>query len=375
VFYKEAVSLAKNGFDVTLLVPQVDRRSLGLRREIKAVNVGSSGSHDVHFVPYRYNKSLPKQLGIRRYICRKDMLRKISDISADIYHFHEDGVCLEVASELKRFLPKKKLIFDFHESFVHQYRSHSKKRRKIDRYIRLENTLLEYADLLITVSDVLTDHYRTLAACPVVTVMNCQSERIFALPEEIPEDDGIFWVVHEGRMLFDRGLELLVDVARQLKDPAVKFLIVGDLPKAERAYLQEAAEEPRMKDRFRVTGFLPYLEVPRWLIRGKLGLDFRSSLNSRTGISNKFFNYLRFGIPVLSLSNPITDPLIKQHRLGFVFRENEPQRIAASIEQLSSDRTKLGQLSENVKTAFSSTFNWEVMERRLVEAYRELGER
>ena len=374
IFHKEVVSLAKHGFEVILLVPSVDNRTLGLKKEAQLSADGAFTSEGITFRTYHYNKKLPKQLNIRQYFCKRDLMKQLIKIDADVYHFHEDGLTLEIAAKLKDVLPNKKLVFDFHEFFLSSYRE---KKRKIDRindYIKLENVIVKKADLIFTVTDFISDYYRTLSNCPVVTLFNCQSEQIFPEIETRDTNNGIFWLVHEGRLLFDRGLKLMIEVARKLKSPNVKILCVGNLPKTEQKYFEIKTREYNIQDKFHITGFLPYTEVPTWLAKGKAGLTFMMSDNAKAVISNKFFNYLRYGLPILTLHHPITDKIIDEFELGYTFDTTEVDQIVEHIQQLASNSELYEKLSQNAKTAFQTTYNWENMEKRLIGGYRKLLE-
>ncbi len=369
IFFKEAISLAQNGFEVIILAPTIDKKSLGLKKEAPLSENKTYESQGIKFHTYFYNKKLPKQLNIRQYFCKQDLLKKLKQIDADVYHFHEDGLTMEIAAQLKEILPGKKIVFDFHEFFIHSYREKKRKINRINEYIKLENKIVKQADLIITVTDFISAYYKTLCQCPIISLYNCQSEKIFPTSKENIVDDGIFWIVHEGRMLFDRGLKLIIEVARKLDHPNIKFLIIGNLAKAEERYFQNTTSQYQIQDKFHITGFLPYQEVPLWLKKGKVGLTFMLSDNAKTTISNKFFNYIRFGIPILSLHHPIIDDIIAEYEVGYVFDKNEAKEIAIQIKELYDNQKLWSKLKTNAEKAFKTTFNWKNMEQRLISAY------
>ncbi len=370
IFFKEAVSLARAGYDVTLLVPRLPGGWLGRKREHRLTDGAPFIRDGVRFESYAYARWLPRAFGLRQAGCRRAILASLRRLQPDLCHFHEDGVTMEAAAELKRALPATKLVFDYHEFFLHRLRTGGEKRKALARFIATEDRLLATADGLITVSDLISRYYQTLTDVSVVTVMNCQSVRTFPSGEGTPPVDGTFWVVHEGRMLFDRGLRLLVEAARLIQSPRVRFLVIGDLPRAERNWFDARTEEDGTTGRFHVTGMLPYREVPGWLGRGHAGLCLNETPNALMGAPNKFFNYLRFGLPVLTLDHPILGPFVRDAHCGEVLpRTDSTQGLAAAIDRLAGDSARLAAMSDAATRLFTEELNWERMEQRLLGLY------
>ena len=372
VFYKEAVSLVNAGFEVTILAPSLDKKTLGRKKEIRLNKDGTSEKSGVDFEFYHYNKRFPKQFGIRRFITKRCILRKLIEIDADVYHFHEDGISMEISLKLKQIRPSQKIVFDFHEFFLIKKRSKLPKRKgEFLKYIRLEKRVIEISDLIITVSDFLGDYFGALRAKKVVNIMNCQSKAIFKSPVRA-QGNKPFFICHEGRMLFDRGLKLIIEIIKNIADRDIECLIIGSLPLKEREYFVRKTRDYRIEDKFTITGWLNYSEVAQYLSQAHLGLFFAMSANGRFGISNKFFNYLRYGLPILSLTNITTDGILNRYKCGYSFTEPDAKAIADKIVELKRDRDSYETLSANSRAAFEKEFNWERMETILVNAYRGL---
>jgi glycosyltransferase involved in cell wall biosynthesis len=174
-------------------------------------------------------------------------------------------------------------------------------------------------------------------------------------------------------MLFDRGLRVLVDAAKLVRSPRVRFLLIGDLPRAERAWFAERTAQDGTEGKFQVTGMVPYPEVPGWLLRGQAGVCLIEAPNGLTGAPNKFFNYLRFGLPVLTLEHPIMGPLVRGAHCGDVIPRPDAARVlAAAIDRLADDPARLAAMSAAATRLFTEELNWEQMEQRLLGLYRQL---
>lgn len=373
IFHKEAVSLARAGYEVTLLVPRLAGGWLGRKREHRLAPGEVLVRDGVRFETYPYRKWVPRAFGLRDALCRRELRAALRRLAPDLCHFHEDGLSMEVAAKLKDQLPAIRLVFDYHEFFLHRLRASPAKRRRISRFVATENRLLASADALVTVSDFISHYYETLTDRPVVTVMNCQSVRTFPQAPAPPGADGTFWVVHEGRMLFDRGLRSLVDAARLVTSPRVRFLLIGDLARAEREWFDAETRRHGIAERFHVTGMLPYLEVPGRLGTGSAGVCLIEGANGLTGIPNKFFNYLRYGLPILTLEHPIIGPIVRRTGCGEVLpRAGTAAALAQAIDRMAGDPARTDAMSRAAAALFADELNWDGMSGRLLALYDSL---
>jgi glycosyltransferase involved in cell wall biosynthesis len=373
VFFKEAATLARAGYEVVVLAPGLSGRWLGKRKDHPLPQDEPLVRHGIRFETYPYRRWIPRAFGMRRAAGRRDILRALERIRPDVCHFHEDGVTMEAAAELKRHLPRVKLIFDYHEFFLHRLRLTDAKRRTLRRFIETENRVLASADGLVTVSDFISDYYRTLTGKPVVTVMNSQSAALFKAGHAPPSRPDGFWVIHEGRMMFDRGLRTLVEAVRRIRSPRVRFLLIGGLPPGEREWFEKQTATDGTRDRFMVTGMLPYLEVPGRMEGCDAGLCLVEAPNGLTGVPNKFFNYLRFGLPVLTLEHPIMGPLVRRSGCGEVIpRDGAAEALALAIDRLAGEPARAAEMSAAAARLFGEELNWEAMETRLLGLYREV---
>ena len=74
IFFKEAVSLARAGYDVVVLVPGLSGRWLGRRKDHLIPQSGPLVREGVRFASYPYRRWIPKHFGLRFALCRRDIL-------------------------------------------------------------------------------------------------------------------------------------------------------------------------------------------------------------------------------------------------------------------------------------------------------------
>jgi glycosyltransferase involved in cell wall biosynthesis len=372
VFYKEAVSLASAGYEVFILAPSLDGKTLGRKKEVDLQGKSFLEKSSVKLVPYHYNKNLPKQLGIRDYFTIKAIVQKALEIDADAYHFHEDKVSLEVFDTLTRIAPKKKFVYDFHEFFIVQCRKRYRNSKRLEKYLKYEEKIIKRSDLILVLSDFIGEYYLRMGAKNVKTVMNCQSKEFMKANPLNECKAGIFYVCHEGRLQFDRGLKIILEVAKIVDDPEIKFMILGKIFEQDSKYFNDYVKKHNLNDRFLITKWQPYDKISSCLVSSKLGLCFTLSLNSNFGVSNKFWNYLSAGIPILAISSKDVNEILREYNCGLIFQENDYIDIANAIVELKNNSELYQELSNNSLRAFETEYNWEKMAEILISAYRSL---
>lgn len=364
VFYKEACSEAEAGFVTYMLVPTRRKGMMGK----KSNHTYKPGLvvNNVHFLTYAYPDWLPHGW-LRNLVALCSIRRVLRKLNPHICVFHEDTFTIISAMTLHKFLPQAKLVFDFHEAFLHRFRINTRKLRLALHYLRCENAILEQADLLVGVSDWFVEYYSTLTKVPVISIHNAQSAKIF-VPHAQPELEEAFWVVHEGHFSFDRGLRQLVEIAGIINEPKIRFLIIGNLPTKEAEFFNQQPQA--IRDKFHVTGFLPYKKVPDYLAKAKVGVILNQSANQATGLPNKFFNYVRFGLPMVVTPNHMLDKFIGQYGLGLIGKDTSTQ--AAHILSLYHDEQLYNRFAQQVQQAFEQELNWEANAAKLIGALQQL---
>lgn len=113
------------------------------------------------------------------------------------------------------------------------------------------------------------------------------------------DDPDVFKVVYTGSIRKVNNLGLLLDAAKEVRDPRIRFLIWGDGD--ERAALEKRVEKEQIAN-VRFKGRVEKKYVPSIVSRADLNLAHNTPTPLfRVGISfNKLFDYLAAGKPVLS---------------------------------------------------------------------------
>jgi glycosyltransferase involved in cell wall biosynthesis len=74
-------------------------------------------------------------------------------------------------------------------------------------------------------------------------------------------------------------------------------------------------------------------------------LTFPASLETDLAMRTRIFDFLWAGLPVISSSAPGTDRLIESYSAGVILENRDPEKVAAAIVSLLSDRDRLASMS------------------------------
>lgn len=152
------------------------------------------------------------------------------------------------------------------------------------------------------------------------------------------EDPDIFKVIYTGSIRKVNNLGLLLDAAKEISNPRVKFLIWGDgdeLPalrqRAENEHIDNVVFKGRVEKKY----------VPCIVSQANLNVAHNTpSPLFRFGISfNKIFDYLAAGKPVLSDFSCPYNPTV-QAGAGMAVENPSPEAIARAVEQFAKMNTE-----------------------------------
>ena len=363
---KEAISLARNGYNVQILATMGNNTP-------KIEHVGGVAIKRIKR-KFRSNTLLGKVEFTLKFTFAAVKER------ADIYHAHDLSTLLEcyIASRINQ----SKLVYDSHELYVDP----SKRGLSVFLYSALEKHLIKKADVVITVnkyaSNILATTYK-LNSCPVV-LMNCPPLEPFRVGTDyatsITQED-IYQIKKNKRIILyqgvlqkgrgGRGLEELVESVKYLDDEYY-LLMVGDGP------LREDLEKMSMKlgldQRICFTGMLSLTQLSDYTKLADIGviLTKKTSLNHYYTSPNKLFEYIHANVPVLAPSYPFLKEIIEKYGIGVLIEKIEPREIADKIKLVFSDITNYHRMKENTEVA-KRELNWENEERKLIVAYGALA--
>lgn len=196
------------------------------------------------------------------------------------------------------------------------------------------------------------DNNKTITVVPIWTNSD------FLKP--IPKADNIFVktnnlenkliVMYSGTLGISNELEILLDVAKKIKNKNVEFLIVGE--GTGKIALEKKGEELKLKN-LKFLEWQPSEMLPYSLAAADIAVVTLSRSNESNSIPSKFFNYLAVGAPILSIAPESSElvNLIDKYRVGKNFGNPHVNDIIDFIELLSDEKTHRGYSARSLKAA------------------------
>lgn len=351
IFHKEAKSLSRAGYDVSLVVHHDTDET------VDGVHLKSLGKADTRLERWR---SIPKAYRIAR------------EANADIYHFH-DPELLPVGVALAE-RTQGKVIYDVHE----YYEGKIRKRQWIPdplkpvlawSFPRLQRFLASRFDAVITATEMMAEPLEGCGVEHLVPIRN------FPVTDEIElSDDAPVERTHENVLVYvgglreNRGLFRMLRLLEGLRGRGldVELWLIGPFQSEfdERRFRDEVARN-ELQDHVRTFGWIDYLNVFDYLAAADVGLAILDPDETERTISTKIFEYMYVNIPVVASGTRVTEQYVPSDCGSVVSYDDTSEQIEAVTELLDADETDGREYVEE-------KYNWKVEKERLIGLYDSL---
>lgn len=352
IFYKECITLAENGYDVTYITQGIHDEVIdGVRR----LGTGK---------PVIKNKLVRMTLGCRKLI--KIALAQ----NADIYHIHD--------SELLRFsglLNKagKILIYDSHEHLPMQIME----KEWIPRIFRpliakfvgkIELSKISFLDLIIAVANKTYMRFENKGV-KVIKLENYPILREFndvIIDFEIKKNHRK--ICYTGAVWLERGLDTMCLAAAGIKD--CTFEIAGRIDHiAPEKFIAEIG------DNIKYSGYLSRSDVAKLYEESIAGVClFKPYPNNMIDPPTKIFEYMACGIPVIGSAFDSISDVVEKYECGVCVDPLNIDEIRRAMQFLLDNPDESKRMGINGRKVIKEKMNWEVHSTILVDAYKELME-
>lgn len=263
---------------------------------------------------------------------------------------------VQIACKLKN----RKMIYDAHEFFtempeLEEHHLVKKIWEAVGRYC------IRSSDLCYTVSSSLAGVLEKKYHKPFHTILNAPPLKpTVNYPQKIQGQ-----IIYQGAINKGRGLEELILAVKTL-DVKVVIAGQGDIEKK----IRNMIENENVSHKVRMTGPLKPSELVQFTMESWLGYNMLSTTNLSYfySLSNKFFDYIHAGLPVITNNFP------EYRKINEIFEvavcpDINVDSIKNSILSLILDEKFYLRLQENCLKA-KEIFNWQNEEKKLLELYR-----
>ncbi|MED4455463.1 glycosyltransferase [Metabacillus fastidiosus] len=388
IFKKEAISLQKNGYDVTMIVPRVKGKLFDIdKKPFDTQFLEESFIHEgIKIITYNLQDFRPPVDLMQSHIDEMDYtqfdnpLTNIGlSVDADVYHAHEMG-SLYAGIGIKRTLQRTKqkhvkLIFDSHDLIPDPLDNKTISKENKVKMLRLLNRMIHEIDYMITVSESIKSWF--LAKKPLLPIEIVYNSPPLATDyTEKKYDHNKLTVCYEGHIADTRkGSKVKIFKMTKLCSNKIdfNFKIIGGVLHGHSLTIPS-----NLKDRIQLTGWVDYHSIAQHMKDVDVGwIDFdelQYSLNRAYALPNKFFSYLNNGVPVVVNKCHEMENFIRVHRCGLVV--NKPKATAKDYAEaflyLNENKDKLREMSKNARRIMEEVYSWENMEKRLLLVYDSL---
>lgn len=349
IFVKECRSLAKFGYDVTLVATNCDTYE---KDGVKVLGVQSRSKN-------RFSRML--KTAYRTY-------RAAKKLDADIYHFH-DPELLPYGYLLKR--RGKIVVYDSHEDVPKQIMGKywiNPHLRKIisNAFRRYENFITRRLSAVVTATPNICRRFEQVNPSSV-DINNFPLLHELELPAGTTgtKDCAVCYV---GGITELRGIAEMVDALAIADGPRMHLAGVFS-PESLYADTQKRAGWNKVD----YYGSVNRQKVSEILSRSLAGMvTLHEAPNYVDSQPIKMFEYMSAGIPVIASDFPLWRQVLEGNRCGICVNPLDPADIARGIRHIVEHPEEAAEMGANGRKAVETRYNWEVEETKLDTLYRSL---
>lgn len=173
-------------------------------------------------------------------------------------------------------------------------------------------------------------------------------------------------IVYQGGVQSGRGLERLARVAANVPNAYFVFIGGGRLDGSLRSIVSELG----LEERVRFIPTVPLAELPRYTASADIGVQpiENTCLNHYTTDSNKLFEYVQAGLPVVASDLPEIRRVVRAHDLGLLVPAGNSDALTIALNELVADEGKRQYYAAQSRKA-AAVLNWESQEHELLALY------
>ena len=349
IFHKEAKSLLKSGYEITL-VAQHDKDVT-----VEGIKI----------------LSLPKPENRIERMSKTvwQIYRKALNIDADIYHFHDPelmvlGLLLKARG--------KRVIYDVHEDVPQQNLTKPYLpvtfRKPVSMMIgAIENFSARRFDGVFTATPFINKRFLAMGA-------NAVNVNNFPIVSELSPARNQ-WEAKEKAVCYVGGITRIrgaFEMLEAIGKTEYQLLLAGPFEDGLQQELMKMTGWPQVEP----LGFVGRSGVRAVMARSMAGLVLLYPvINYRDALPVKMFEYMSAGIPVIASKFPLWKEIIEGSECGICVDPLDPEEITEAIRWIIEHPAKAIRMGENGRKAVKARYNWEHEAKKLLMFYSRMVDR
>ncbi|MBI5972998.1 glycosyltransferase [Staphylococcus caledonicus] len=300
---------------------------------------------------------------LKRVNFARGVIKQIKRYKPDVIHANDFDVLLMVYLSGYK---KANIIFDAHEiyaknAFINQNIIISKAVELMEKHI-----INKKVNSFVTVSHAAKSYYLDKGYKKTPYVIT--NAPILDKSLELKKHDTINEIVYQGQIVANRGYEEFVKASVLPREKNVNYVVrgFGPLENDLKELINSINANVRIDEPVEVS------ELVRKLSKSDIGVVLTKpvSINFEYTVSNKIFECIQAGLPVIL--SPVKEHyfLNDKYNFGIVIDEVTPEKIANAVDELVNNESLYDTLRENAIEA-SKTLNWQNESQKLIELYKQ----
>lgn len=352
-FYKQARSLVKAGYEITLIgLYNGDEAIQGIR----LMGCKSPDSRFARFI-------------ITNYLIFIKALKE----NADVYHFHDlDFVPWAL---LLKLLTRSTIIYDIREAYP--------------EYMMIKTYIPQYMRRLLYLLVYVTEHVAAKFFDAIVPNDNYIARDfkhrhnvvIFNFPtlDFFKNDEGVAWQDREYDLFYHGSLptyhfEIMMKVAERLNSEDIENIwgiVTNDEPTV--TWAAQELTRRKLQHNFVFLPYTDYLAVGDYLGMAKIGIvPLPPYKKFQKNIPLKMFEFMGSGLPVVLSDLPPSRQFIEGENCAIAVEPDNIEAYARAIKLLLSKPETAVEMGNKGKQMVFQKYNWDAEEKKLIQLYEEL---
>ena len=359
IFHKEAKSLQKAGFQISLI---------GIHSQDETVE-------GIYVIALRSIQSKILRMAILPIQALRLALRE----RASIYHIHDPELLL--VGLLLKLLTRKAVIYDVHEDFP----STMFAREWIPDVLQpvlsklidlLELHISKLFDGVITADPAVAQRFSRFHN-EVTILYNVPSRGLVNKPPKALSERKRT-LIHIGSISRSRGIWFLLDVIDELFRMEIEFQLDFYVNTSSWEIMMDFADQIAkhgLSSYVSINKAMPYPELLKELRQYHVGLiPFLDMEKFRKNIATKMFDYMACGLAIVASDLPPQRLVIEATECGKLIEPEDPQAFARAIKDLLVNSEEVNRMGNNGWSAIQRQYNWEEEEKKMFKLYKDLLE-
>ncbi|WP_226618616.1 glycosyltransferase [Cytobacillus firmus] len=288
----------------------------------------------------------------------------------DIYHSNDLNTLPQGYICAKVRFKKKKLVYDSHEVQT--------SRTGYDNpiYGKLESFLLKKIDTMIVENDTRAKYNQELYGFYPNVIHNYpfkKDERDASVAPlhnmlNLPSNEKL--LLYQGGIQTGRGLDKLIQAAPLFKEGTLVLIGDGKIKKD----LIKMVEELKLSEKVKFIPKVPLAELPKYTRNAYIGFQVLNNVcfNHYSASSNKLFEYMMSGVPVVACNFPEIKKVVEGEKVGICIDSHNYQEIAEAVNTLLDDEQLRDRFSANCLRA-KNKYNWEEEKEHFLQIYKKIS--